>query len=62
MLTLEIWHMICLALLFGYCALHNRKKGITLGIKTALLSLQAENVIVIRNGSIFPGNMKKQDS
>jgi len=51
---LEVWHIIILCCLFGFCAVYNRKKGVYQGIKTTLTSLHNEQIIEIKDGRIIP--------
>lgn len=51
---IDIYGVICLALLFGFCAWWNHRQGIRLGIEATLSNLIDEKIIDVKGDKIVP--------
>lgn len=51
---LDIWMIVAIAALFGFCALWNHRKGFHDGAKDVLQSLYDSKVIMIVDGEVVP--------
>lgn len=55
MLVLEIWHMVVLSFLFGFCYLYSTKRGQMIGAENAIITLLERRIIDITiSGDIIP--------